>query len=87
MALLYLFEDGHRAQLRRGGQHRHHLGVEERDEGIGAATPADFPRVIVDTTVQQEKASPYRSTPGLCIGPGSRWRASPGSTASRSANL
>ena len=37
MAPLHLFEDRHRAQLRRRRQHRHDLGIEEVGEGIGAA--------------------------------------------------
>ena len=40
MAPLHLFEDGHRAQLRRRSQHWHHLGVKERDQRIGTPAPA-----------------------------------------------
>ena len=40
MAPLHLFENRHRAQPRRRGQHRRHLGVKERDEGIGAPAAA-----------------------------------------------
>jgi transposase-like protein DUF772 len=45
----------------------------------GAAKYADFSKVIVDTTPRR---SPFRLTPGSCIGRASGWRSWPGSSAS-----